>query len=30
MIVALARNLVIALCRYVETRKVPTGAIVTA
>jgi hypothetical protein len=30
MIIALARKLVIALWRYVETGKVPTGAIVTA
>ncbi|MHB8267443.1 hypothetical protein [Bradyrhizobium sp.] len=29
MIIALARKLVIALWRYVETGKVPTGAIVT-
>jgi transposase len=30
MIIALARKLVIALWRYVETGKVPTGAIGTA
>jgi len=30
MIIALARKLVIALWRYVETGKVPTGAIVAA
>jgi hypothetical protein len=30
MIIALARKLVIALWRDVETGKVPTGAIVTA
>jgi hypothetical protein len=29
MIIALARKLVIALWRYVETGKVPNGAIVT-
>ena len=30
MIIALARKLVIALWRYVETGKIPTGAIITA
>jgi transposase len=30
MIIALARKLVIALWRYVETGRLPTGAIVTA
>jgi transposase len=30
MIIALARKLVIALWRYVETGKLPNGAVVTA